>query len=439
MSDRLQIQARVASFEQCWLADASPNIEHYLFENSPENKQINCELLIELICIDLEFRWSNKFNRGIMPRDWWKLDVYIARFSELLSATDLPLELIGEEYRVRQRWGDKPTHDSFLSRFVNRREELAALLTNIDREMRLETDNIPIKLHKKVAKDSAFDDERDPRAPLDYSDFVLQELIGAGRTGKVYRALQRSTNRQVAIKYLRKQFMQQPAAVERFITEAETVARFKHPNIVSLIGLGKTPVSYFMAMELIDGPDLAQVVRQQTVNIEDAVRWTIAACEAIEHAHEQGVIHCDLKPGNLLLDGSGQLYVTDFGFAQTFPAATSQTERLEGTAPFMAPEQISCYWGPISPRTDVYGLGAVLFTLLSGRTPWRDASIPDILAEVVSSRPAWSIKQFRADLPKVVVEVCDTCLAKRPFDRFETVRELRKALIGTMECGAGAL
>src|SRR5205823_13214835 len=106
------------------------------------------------------------------------------------------------------------------------------------------------------------------------------------------------------------------------------------------------------------------------------------SCDALEHAHSRGIIHCDLKPANLLLDGNGSIRVTDFGLARSLADETPWTAEVEGTAPFMAPEQASRYWGPIGVRTDVYGLGAVLYSLLTGRPPYIARRLPDILADV---------------------------------------------------------
>jgi eukaryotic-like serine/threonine-protein kinase len=276
----------------------------------------------------------------------------------------------------------------------------------------------------------------DSLAPLAYSDYLLQEMIGAGRFGRVYRAWQRSLGRPVALKYLRKSFQQNPEAVDRFFGEARTVSQLQHSGIVPIHGVGKTPGGgYFIAMDLVDGCDLSRMISRSKVSIADAVRWVIDACEALGHAHERGIIHCDLKPANLLLNKGGQVRVTDFGLARSLGEDARPVDRIEGTCAFLAPEQVCGWWGPMSPRTDVYGIGAVLFNLLTGQPPYRGSTLADVLAQVVSGVPARAPNELRAELPELraelpasVKDVCMRCLAKPPAARYETMRQLGTAL-----------
>ena len=272
--------------------------------------------------------------------------------------------------------------------------------------------------------------EPDPAVPLlSHRDFLLRRLIGAGRMGKVYEARPHDGGRDIAVKFLRKSLLHHPEAVRRFIGEARTVARLRHPNIVGTEGLGRTPGgSYFIVMDLVDGPNLAQILGRRAIAVDEAIRWAMETCDALEHAHEQGIIHCDLKPANLLLDGAGKIRVTDFGLARSLTEVTPWAAEVEGTAPFMAPEQASRCWGPIDHRTDVYGIGAVLFTLLTGRPPFIGRRLPDVLAEVIGPTPVVSPDSLRADLPEPVSDLCRKCLAKAAADRFPSVRELRSAL-----------
>jgi eukaryotic-like serine/threonine-protein kinase len=151
-------------------------------------------------------------------------------------------------------------------------------------------------------------------------------------------------------------------------------------------------------------------------------------CDALGHAHERGIVHCDLKPANLLLDEGGRVRVTDFGLARSLAEGTPWAAEVEGTAPFMAPEQASRCWGPIDRRTDVYGLGAVLFALLTGRPPVAGRRLPDVLAEVISATPVIAPSRLRPGLSETVDALCRKCLAKRPEERFQTVHEVRAAL-----------
>ena len=269
----------------------------------------------------------------------------------------------------------------------------------------------------------------DPGPLLSQEDYLLQRMIGAGQMGKVYEASQHSARRTVAVKYLRKSLLLEPHVVERFIGESRTVARLQHPNIVGVRGLGRTcGGSYFIVMDLIRGPNLADVASSRAISVREAIRWAIETCFAVEHAHSQDVIHCDLKPANLLLDEDGSIRVTDFGLARSISGLTPCAAEVEGTGPFMAPEQVSRAWGNIDTRTDVYGVGAVLFTLLTGRPPWIGRSLAEILADVASTTPVIAPGQIRAEIPQAVSEICRKSLSKAPESRHQSVQDLRLAL-----------
>jgi eukaryotic-like serine/threonine-protein kinase len=271
-----------------------------------------------------------------------------------------------------------------------------------------------------------------PDGPLlSHQDVVLQRMIGAGRMGKVYQARLVDESRPIAVKFLRKSLLKQTWLVERFLNEARTVAKLNHPYIVGTHGLGRaTGGSYFIVMDFIAGPNLDQIMRTTTVSIEEAVRWSIELCHAIEYAHAQSIIHCDLKPANLLLDQDGSIRVTDFGLARSLTEHTPYAADIEGTAPFMAPEQASRSWGKIGVRADVYGIGAVLYTLLTGRPPWIGRSVTDVLASVTSDASVIPPMELRPELPEPLSEVCRKCLSKAQQDRWPTAHDVRVALAG---------
>jgi eukaryotic-like serine/threonine-protein kinase len=224
---------------------------------------------------------------------------------------------------------------------------------------------------------------------LDYRDVLLHRQIGQGGMGKVYRATLRAGDIPVAVKLLRSPLRRHRAVEPRFRAEAALLARLRHPGIVAVHGVGLLPDGgHFLVMELIDGSDLS---RQVSPTIADALRWVAEAADAIHHAHGQGVIHCDLKPSNLLLGADGHVRVSDFGLARSL---TDKSIR-GGTTGFMAPEQIDPD-GVLSPRTDVFGLGAVLHSLLP-------------------------------ECP-IVEGICARCRAARPEERFATAAVLASAL-----------
>jgi tRNA A-37 threonylcarbamoyl transferase component Bud32 len=419
-------ETRVLRFEQAWRLHGPLVLADYLGGLSPPAGPERYRLLIELICVDLECRWQNPGAAGRAT-----LDHYVAEFPELGSLDRLPLELIGEEYRVQCRWGARPVHAEFLSRFRERRDQIGAELLRVDGEIDEESAEPPHAL-RSAARTSPRETrvEVDPGMHLlSHRDFLLRRLVGAGRMGKVYEARQHGTGREVAVKFLRNTLLHHPEVVRRFIGEARTIARLHHPNIVGTQGLGRTPGgSYFIVMDLVPGPDLARVGGRRVIAVDEAIRWAIETCDALGHAHERGIVHCDLKPANLLLDEGGRIRVTDFGLARSLAGETPRAAEVEGTAPFMAPEQISPCWGSIDQRTDVYGIGAVLFAMVTGRPPFVGRRVPDVLAAVASAAPVVSPRSLRHGVPEWLDALCRKCLAKEPAARFPNVHHLRSAL-----------
>lgn len=411
-------EARIRRFELARRAGETTALEQILGESPGPSGPDRVRLLVELLCVDLEYAWRGWPGARPTP-----LDGYVARFPELIALDSLPIELIAEEYRARRNWGDRPAHAVILGSFRGRHAAILRELHRVDAEIAAEDEQVTGARPSRTA-------EAPPAAPMVEAegllrsdrDFVLRRLIGAGRMGKVYAATRRDGRGPVAVKFLRKSLLAEPGAVRRFIGEARTVARLRHRHIVGTAGLGRTAGgSYFIVMDLIAGPNLAEVIRRGPVAIADAARWVLQAGAGLDHAHRCGIIHCDLKPANLLLDPAGQILVTDFGLARSLTEATPGVASVEGTAPFMAPEQASPAWGPIDHRTDVYGLGAVYFALLTGRPPHQGRRIADVLARVVAAAPVPSSRTFRPEIPPAVAAVCQRALEKAPAARFPDV------------------
>lgn len=272
----------------------------------------------------------------------------------------------------------------------------------------------------------------DLRATLRYEDFMLQRLIGAGGSGKVYAALQRNTGRQLALKFLRKSFLRHEEIVERFIGEAEMASRLRHPGIVRMHGMGQTPWGgYFLAMDLLPGPDLQIELQRGVIPIVDAVQVVQQAAHAIHAAHEQGIVHCDLKPANLLRDATGRVVVTDFGLA--LDTVHSNNLPAGGTAAFIAIEQLVPEMGSIGPRTDVYSLGAILYTLLTGRPPYDSPRTSEVLSQLLANRAIIRPSDLRHDVPHALDEVCLSCLRRDPAERPASAQELPMRLQAIVE------
>lgn len=427
----------VMKFERVWNASNPPKISAVLATNPALTFDIKkrLRLLVELISIDLEFRWRGSSRQtGSEDKEYvarWVLEDYLAEFDEI-STSNVLLELIGEEYRARMQWGDRPEHIEFLRRFSSYGKRLIDRLKSIDREMRDEVDEeLSLVKRRDSTSKSPLPTPRgtDLEASLFYGDFTLQQLIGAGGVGKVYRALQKNVEKQVAVKFLRKNFVNDARAVSRFVMEALIIGNLQHPGLVEYHGLGRTPNGgFFIAMDFIDGSDLGKLLSVQIPQPQTAISWIDQAATTLDYVHQQGVIHCDLKPGNLLLDHDRRIRVTDFGFARSVGTLSHTLKRIEGTAAFMAPEQVDSYWGEISPRTDVYGLGAVLYALLTGKPPFVGRRIADVLTKVVSTEPPNLLDDYSGGVTQSIRAICLRCLQKQPRLRYESGEALAAAL-----------
>lgn len=271
----------------------------------------------------------------------------------------------------------------------------------------------------------------DPRAPLSLADFELQQRIGSGGTGAVYRAVQRSLKKAVAIKV--HEPTDRPDEIARFVREACSAARLRHPNIVDVHGIGRTPSGgYFLVMDLVSGRNLESHCRAGRLSYERIAEIVATIADAVHYGHEQGVIHRDLKPGNVLIADDGRVLVTDFGIAKVEgDDDLTRRECAVGTPRYMAPEQADSTWGAVGPWTDVYGLGGILYFLLTGQHPHADERGPlAVLARVVSDEPPLRPSEVVAEVPAELERVCLRCTNKRPAERFATARDVAVALRG---------
>jgi len=418
----LLFECLIAEFEEAWASGCAPSIGSFLERvDDPTSRPA---LLHELVCIDLEYRWRASASQ---PDIVWGLEEYTKEFRELGSLEALPVALIEEEYRARKRWGDPPDPEVVIGRFAGRESEMVEAMAHVDEELRREFER-PLQLPSGFEATPIATAGTNEQFNLQLDDYVLEQMIGAGQMGRVYRARQLGAKKPVAVKFLRKSFCHDRSAVERFLAEARVVSLLQHPGIIRVHGVGSTPGGgYFIVMDHLSGPDLSQIIRTGPASIQDAVDWTIQACQAVDHSHRSGIVHCDLKPGNLVLDDVRRIRVTDFGLAQSLNDA-STTDRIAGTAPYMSPEQVSGWWGKIGPQTDVYGLGAILYALLAGNAPHSGRTLTDTLAQVVSGVEPAPVSSLRPEVPADLVFLVHKCLAKKPADRYGSACELKDAL-----------
>jgi len=258
--------------------------------------------------------------------------------------------------------------------------------------------------------------------------YQILEKIGSGGMADVYRALDRELDRKVAIKVLHHRHGQDAQFVERFRREARSVAGLNHPNIVQVYDWGKEGDINFLVMELLDGQTLKELINDRApMSSSEAISIGLQACAALDYAHDNKVIHRDVKPHNIVISPAGQAKVTDFGIAQAQrdDATVTQEGFLLGTAQYCSPEQAQ--GRPVVRGSDIYSLGIVMYEMLTGTLPFDGDNPVSVALSQVKDEPT-PPSQLRADIPTDVEAVVMRALAKNPDARFATAGEMSSAL-----------
>ncbi len=267
-----------------------------------------------------------------------------------------------------------------------------------------------------IAEDA---DGGSPSALPTFGDYELLAEAGRGAMGVVYRARQRGLNRIVALKMILSGPFASEAERQRFRAEAEAAARLDHPNILPIHEFGERDGRQFYVMRWVDGGALEPGMEPETV-----ARLIATVARAVHHAHQRGVLHRDIKPGNILMDDQGEPFVADFGLARRLDGQENLTVTgaLLGTPAFMSPEQAAGERS-ITTAADVWSLGAVLYYLLAGRPPFQGATMLDTLSAVRESN-ATPPSRWNANLNPDLETICLKCLRKEPSDRYASANEL---------------
>jgi serine/threonine protein kinase len=248
--------------------------------------------------------------------------------------------------------------------------------------------------------------------------YELEELVGRGGMSSVYRAHDSLLERYVALKVLHEQYSKDEDFVERFKREARSVAQLQHPNIVTVIDRGEQDGRQYIVFEYVEGENLKElVVRRGRLEVREALEIAIEVARALGFAHEHGLVHRDVKPQNVLLNGDGRAKVTDFGIARSLDVeqGVTQTGTVLGTSNYIAPEQAS--GKHVDQHSDVYSLGVVLYEMLTGELPFPGESFVAVALKHVNEAPP-SVVDVRGDIPPRVAEAVDRALEKEPKRRF---------------------
>ncbi len=262
-----------------------------------------------------------------------------------------------------------------------------------------------------------------------FGDFELLAELGRGGMGVVYKAKQHSLERYVAIKLLLAEHMSNTGVLTRFMTEARSAARLTHPSIVSVYSVGDSPAGPYFVMEFIEGPTFEELSKR-TLPFSWILSVMSAVAEAVDHAHEKGIIHRDLKPGNIMLHQQRRPVVMDFGIAKQIHhgKVLTQPGAIIGTPAYMPPEQAGDEPSKIGLHSDVYSLGAILYTLITGKVPFDEGSALRTILKVISPDPPSPVRSIRADCPVQLEQIVSKCMQKDPAKRFPSARALTEEL-----------
>ena len=266
--------------------------------------------------------------------------------------------------------------------------------------------------------------------------YTITEKIGQGGMGEVYRATDTKLNRDVALKVLPEAFASDQQRMARFSREAQVLASLNPPNIASIYGLEESEGKQAIVLELVEGATLAERIQKGPIPLEESLKMALQICEALETAHENGVIHRDLKPANIKVTPEGKIKVLDFGLAKAFAVdgadvnqshsptlsmAATQQGVILGTAAYMSPEQARGV--PVDKRADIWAFGCVLYEMLTGRRAFAGRHVSETMAAILKEEPDWSL--LPPETPALVTSLLRRCLRKDPDRRLHHIADAR--------------
>ncbi len=273
--------------------------------------------------------------------------------------------------------------------------------------------------------------------------YQITSLLGQGGMGEVYRATDTRLNRDVALKFLPEQFTADPDRLERFQREAYVLASLNHSNIASIYGFEDSASMRALVMELVEGSTLAERIAQGPIPLDEVLSVAKQVAEALEYAHERGVIHRDLKPANIKLTSDGKVKILDFGLAKamsteafssslsnspTVSLAATQAGVILGTAAYMSPEQAK--GKPVDRRADIWAFGVVIYEMLTGSSMFSGETASETMAQVMMKEPDWNA--LPANTPSRLRDLLRRCLKKDPRMRLRDIGDARIAIEETI-------
>lgn len=373
------------------------------------------------ICTEFENEWST--DRRV------SIEQLVAK-SNVVNRAALTESLIRSELELREGESSTPTIEEFLSRFPDDSETVHLAFAPAQELRSSELSSQDFKAIADTSRETHLDSSRErfDSLPPSLGPFEIIEEFARGGMGVLYRARHVELDRVVALKVMRSGQLADRWELTRFQTEAQAIAALEHPNIVPIYEVGEDYGFHYFSMPFVDGENLADCIREQPIAPVRAAELTRQIAAAVEYAHQHDIIHRDLKPRNILLDRSGIAKVTDFGLAKMLNRETDHnanedltlTGQVVGTPAYMAPEQAA---GSPTKLSDVYSIGAVLYTITTGRPPFQSATILETLRQLKESEPA-EPRRLNATIPRDLETIILKCLNKNPESRYASANDL---------------
>jgi hypothetical protein len=436
-------------YEAAWLAGQRPRIDDYL-RQVPEVER--AALLHELL------RLQRAYLQGDQRRRWQQgervsVRAYLEETPSLHDYPELVFELVCSEVLLREEMGEKPKPVDYLDLVPSHQTQLRRFFTARDLLPPATLQGMSDPLTERAAKAATVVeaahtvDELPPSAsahasmppaserPAPLGEAVLAQPgyevlgeLGHGGMGVVFKARQIKAGHLVALKMILAGRHAEPDQLSRFRTEAEAIARLQHPHVVQVFEVGEHNGLPFFSLELCPGGSLDKKLAGTPVPPREAATLVAKLAQGVQAAHQARVLHRDLKPANVLLAANGTPKVTDFGLAKKLDAqGVTLPGVIMGTPSYMAPEQASGAGAELGPVVDVYALGAILYECLTGRPPFRAATVLDTLRQVVSEEPV-PPRQLNAQVPRDLETICLKCLHKEADKRYRSAAELAQDL-----------